>query len=84
MSFRSDFHLAIHERVHMATKPFKCSWDECSFAAAERSKVARHIRTQHFGLPKTVKEQKRRGIVDHRNPADYIVVDEDLLARRLQ
>ena len=83
-SFLTDSLLANHERVHLATKPYKCSWNECRYTAAERGNVTTHIRMKHFGLPKTVKEQNRRGIEDQRNPSDFIEVDEDLLARRLQ
>src|SRR5699024_5991457 len=28
-SFRADSLLASHERVHLGTKPFKCTWPEC-------------------------------------------------------
>ena len=83
-SFRADYVLALHERVHLGTKPFKCSWNECSFASAKRSDVKRHIRTKHFKLPNSLKEQNRRGIVDDRNPDDYIEVDQELMDRRLQ
>ena len=83
-SFLDDFKLASHERVHLSSKPYKCSLDGCAFAAVQRSNMTRHIRTKHFKLPVSIKEQNRRGIVDQRNPADYIEVDEDLLALRLQ
>ena len=83
-SFCDDSLLARHERVHFSRKPFKCSWNECNYTATERGHVTRHIRTQHFKLPRTVKEQNRRGIVDRRNPDHFIEVDQDLLARRLQ
>ena len=76
--------LAIHEHGHLSIKPYRCSWNECAFTASQRSHVTRHIRIVHFNLPKTVKQQKERGIVDDRKPDDYIEVDEDLLARRLQ
>ena len=84
MSFPTDYELANHERVHLASKPYKCSWNECSFAAAKRSNLMQHIRTKHFKLPLTIKEQKERGIVDDRNPDDYIEVDQELLDRRLE
>ena len=83
-SFQTDTTLASHERLHLATKPFKCSWPECAYAAVQRIHVTTHIRVVHFKLPVTVKEQKRRGIVDQRNPDDYIEVDQEQLARRLQ
>ena len=84
MSFSSDSKLATHERVHLATKAYKCSWNGCDFSAAQRGNVTKHIRMKHFKLPVSLKEQNRRGIVDDCNPDDYIQVDEDLLARRLQ
>ena len=83
-SFCTDFLLANHERVHLSTKPYKCSWNECRFTSAKRGDVRRHIRTRHFKLPELVKEQNRRGIVDDRNPDDYIMVDQELLDRRLE
>src|SRR5699024_1022823 len=83
-SFKDDAWLARHELTHLGIKPFKCSWNKCSYAAAQRGAVTRHIRTRHFGLPDTVKEQKRRGIVDDRIPDDYIEVDQELLDRRLE
>ena len=82
--FKSDTMLARHERIHLNNKPFKCSWNDCAFASTQRGLVTRHIRMVHFKLPATVKEPKRRGIEDHRKPEDYIEVDQDLLARRLQ
>ena len=85
-SFPNHASLAIHERVHLATKPYKCSWPQCAYASAsaQRNHVTTHIRVAHFKLPSTVKEQKQRGIVDQRNPDDYIEVDQEQLARRLQ
>ena len=84
MSFPTDYELANHERVHLASKPYKCSWNGCGFAAAQRIHVTQHVRMKHFKLPRFLKEQNRRGIVDDRNPDDYIEVDETLMARRLQ
>ena len=84
MSFRTDSSLVRHERMHMGTKPFRCTWTECVYASYHRSSVTHHIRVKHFGLPSTVKEQKRQGIEDQRNPNDYIEVDSELLGRRLQ
>ena len=43
-----------------------------------------HIRVVHFKLPRYVKEQQRRGIVDHRDANDFIEVDAEMLAQRLQ
>ena len=83
-SFPTDALLATHERIHLATKPYKCSWPECDFASALRGNVTAHIRVMHFKLPVTVKEQKNLGIVDQRNPDDYIEVDQEQLACRLQ
>ena len=82
--FKSDTMLARHERVHLSIKPFQCAWPDCSYSSTVRGSVTKHIRTVHFKLPKSIKEQKQRGIVDDRKPEDYIEVDQDLLARRLQ
>ena len=45
--------------------------------------MVRHIRKVHFKLPAYMAVQARRGIVDHRDPADYFQVDQQLLSRRL-
>ena len=34
---------------------------------------------QHFKLPPSLKQQHAQGIVDDRNPRDYLYVDTELL-----
>ena len=83
-SFKTDNDLARHERIHLGLKPYKCSWNNCIFSAKRRDSVIQHIRTVHFQLPESVKEQQRRGIVDQRDPNELIEVDAEMLARRLE
>ena len=83
-SFKDDAKLAHHERIHLALEPFKCSWNNCRYSAEQRSNVVQHIRTVHFQLPRSVKEQQRRGIVDQRDPKEFIEEDAEMLTRRLE
>ena len=83
-SFETDKDLARHERIHLGIKPFSCKWSDCSFSSEEFNNVAQHVRTQHFKLPKTKKEQERLNIVDDRDPKQYVRVDHQLAKRRLE
>ena len=81
---KSNSEMIRHERFHLRVKPYRCTWTDCGFQSAVRSSMVSHIRTMHFKLPEYMAAQIRRGIVDPRDPADYIQVDQELLARRLQ
>ena len=83
-SFLWDAHLKRHERIHLNIEPFRCIWPDCNHADKQKQNLVKHVRAKHFKLPETVKEQKQRGIVDQRNPDDFIEVDQEQLARRLQ
>ena len=68
-----------HRRCHLGLKPYLCNWTECNYASFCRSAVVRHIRSKHFNLPRTLKQQQAQGLVDDRNPRDYLRVDTELL-----
>lgn len=39
-----------------------------------KGNITRHIRTQHFNLPRTVREQRDKNIVDDRDPYAFVEV----------
>jgi len=69
--------LQLHEQGHLGLKPFRCIYPHCEFTSLKRNCVRRHVRTQHFKLPKTYKKQEALNIVDVRNPDDYIAENRD-------
>lgn len=81
--FPSDAALARHEQSHLNLKPFSCTWPACEYSLNRRGDEAAHVRVVHFKLPRNVTEQKRRNIVDHRDPNEYIEMNPRLVARRL-
>src|SRR5699024_10459245 len=82
--FRWDSHLKYHERIHLSISPFRCTWPGCNYAVKQKPHAVRHVRTQHFKLPLTLKLQQALGITDDRDPNDFIVEDQELAARRLE
>jgi len=54
------------------------------YDTSRQSDVVQHVQTVHFKLPRSIKLQKLKGIVDNRNPNDYIQEDAQLAARRLR
>ena len=72
---------AHYYRVHKEhiQKPYRCTWTGCSFTSSWASHAIKHIRVAHFNLPKTLREQKERNIVESRNPLDYLEVIHELL-----
>ena len=70
-----------HQRMHLGLKPYQCKWTGCGYAACNRSEVLRHVRTKHFKLPPTLKLQHAKGIVDNRDPREYLHVDTELLEK---
>src|SRR5699024_7761326 len=77
-AFTQKWHLQRHKRMHLGLKPYQCKWTGCGYASTNSSHVLTHIRTQHFKLPPTLKQQQALGIIDHRNPRDYFRVATDL------
>ena len=80
-AFDRDSYLAIHERIHMNINPYSCKC--CQYVAKKRDDVFKHIRTVHFNLPRTIKEQKAQKIVDNRDPSKFIQEDKEQLAKRI-
>lgn len=66
------FLLKRHVRIHLKARFHRCTWHDCTYSSPSRSNVYRHVRTKHFGLPQTVKEQMRKNIVDSNDPNEYI------------
>src|SRR5699024_7428659 len=58
--------------AHPLVKQFRCVWQDCAFFSMHRFNTETHIRTIHFNLPETLKEQKRLNIKDDRNPREYM------------
>src|SRR5699024_4381734 len=78
-TFAKKCDLQRHQRVHLGLKPYQCNWTGCGYASISWSYVITHIRTKHFHLPKTLKQQQAQGIVDNRDPRDYLHVDTEML-----
>ncbi|KAJ6218535.1 hypothetical protein RDWZM_009692 [Blomia tropicalis] len=76
-SFLRAANLKIHERVHYGLKPYQCTFEDCKFSAERRETVTQHIRTNHFNLPRSLKEQKMKKIIDSRDPNDFIAIVND-------
>ena len=71
--------LRYHMRVHLNIRSFRCVWPNCQHSSALKPSLIKHIRTQHFKLPPTQKEQAQLNIVDDRNPNDYVEEDEKVI-----
>ena len=78
-TFKQIGHFQAHQRMHLGIKPYHCKWTGCGYASTHQSHVLTHIRTQHLKLPPTLKQQQAEGIVDNREPRDYLHVDTKLL-----
>lgn len=78
-SYSNSFNLNRHLFRHQKVKPFRCKWAGCNQRGSQKCDLIRHIRIQHFHLPKTMREQKEQGIADVRDPNDYIHEDEELM-----
>lgn len=70
--FRSAQEQMNHYRVHSGVKPYACIWPNCNYHSRQLGHITTHVRIVHFGLPKYQREQQEKGIVDERNPRDYI------------
>ena len=68
-----------HQRLHLGLKPYQCKWTDCGYTSSGSSNVLQHIRVIHFKLPETLKQQQAQGIVDNRNPREYLHVDTEML-----
>ena len=68
-----------HQRFHLKIKPYCCRWPDCGYASEVPYATICHIRTVHFSLPATKKEQVEKGIIDSRNPKDYLEVIHELI-----
>jgi len=83
-TFRYKNVLETHQRSHTGVKPFRCAWPQgCYFSCTDRSSIVKHIRTQHFKLPRSKKTQRELNIVDNRNPSDYIEINQPLVTDEL-
>lgn len=75
--YGSRTELNAHMRHHFDIRPYRCGL--CEFNSTQRICVLRHIRCRHFKIPISKKMQRSFNIVEERNAADYLVVNEDLL-----
>ena len=75
----ANYTLKIHERAHLGAKPYRCKWPGCKLECNQHSAITKHVRVMHFKLPKTLREMQEQGIVDNREPHDYIEVIQELL-----
>lgn len=73
-TFNDYFLLVEHLHLHATTelKPYQCMWPKCTYACSTRSNAIKHVRSKHFHLPVTLIKQRERGIVDNRDPNDFI------------
>lgn len=78
-AFRHSAELVIHCRVHTGAKPYRCRWPNCKYKGRQLGGITTHIRLVHFRLPKSQKVQQEQGIVDDRDPRDYMEIFEELL-----
>lgn len=72
--FQSPNHLRRHECIHTNQRPYKCTWEGCTFVAIQRSDAIRHVRVKHYNLPRTFKLQQEMNIEDTRDPLEFIEV----------
>jgi len=79
--FRRPANLKDHERIHLGIKPFTCAFGQCNFSSGRKENVIQHIRTSHFHLPRSKKEQNAKNIEDYRDPTEYVEIDRALLNR---
>ncbi|KAI2801218.1 hypothetical protein BLOT_011794 [Blomia tropicalis] len=70
-----------HTRIHEKVRPYFCIFNtnSCNYSSTQRGAVMQHIRTVHFGLPRSEKIQKKLNIVDTRDPNLYLHINRDLL-----
>lgn len=71
---KSRHNLLLHQRAHLGIRPYRCKWPECSYNSNQSSAVIRHIRTKHFQLPLTMREQAMKNIEDDRDPKEFLEV----------
>lgn len=72
-TFVSLSNLRKHQSTHSQVKPFICRYPDCTgYAATTKTLILAHIRMVHFKLPQTKKKQLEMGIVDERDPNDFI------------
>lgn len=77
-AFTTTAELTAHQRrVHLLQKPFRCKWPNCKYSSEVCPAVVRHIRTQHFHLPETVRKQREQNITDTRDPREFLEILEE-------
>src|SRR5699024_5152570 len=77
-AFGSISHLKSHEIVHLNLHPYRCKWPGCEKTCKVESNLISHIRGVHFKLPITLREQQKRGILDDRDPKEFVEVRHEL------
>lgn len=60
--------------VSNTQKCYRCKWPMCDYTGEHSGNITRHIRTQHFQLPRTVREQRDKNIFDDRDPYAFVEV----------
>ena len=81
--FNREAKLIIHERIHLGVRPFSCTWQDCLFSSVNRGQVIQQLRTRHLRLPRLQTTQTCLGIVDRRDPNQWVRVDTELAAKRI-
>lgn len=60
-----------HEMIHTNSRPFVCTWPRCTRRTLHKFQIIKHIRTVHFKLPVTRKQQLKMNIHDDRDPKTF-------------
>lgn len=84
-SFGSRFELREHLQVHVTRYVRRAVCSSCGYSSEHRNHVLRHIRSKHLGLPRSAREQRLKGIVDDRDPKDWMqLVEVEVLLKKKQ
>lgn len=79
MSFTSRANLKSHQRLHLGVEPFRCKFPGCNYASVARNNTINHIRRMHLKTPLTKRERLQKGVVEQRDPRDFLQVMQELL-----
>ena len=83
-AFQTKTLLRRHQRFHIRIKPYRCRYPNCGYASEVQYAAITHIRTVHYNLPATLKEQRERQIVDNRDPKDLLDIVTELESEFVQ